>query len=215
MTNSVTSKGQVTIPKPVRKALGINPGTKVRISAVGNHARIEVVKTRQPSRPEDGPAIFNYRGPKITLEAMTAAIGRRARNQYRADVAVGAGAVVDNDGLAEFVCHARREQARADVGATGWVRRDKTYRALRISLRQCPWHCADCSERAKGEMVRESSHGCTAHADDQPICRTTAASLSSVASVLPSSSEAMEKMTRSTPATLGTITVMNDDASIG
>lgn len=79
MTNSVTSKGQVTIPKPVRKALGINPGTKVRITTAGNHARIEVVKTRQPSRPEEGPAIFNYRGPEITLEAMAEAIRRRAR----------------------------------------------------------------------------------------------------------------------------------------
>ncbi|MBI2294570.1 MAG: AbrB/MazE/SpoVT family DNA-binding domain-containing protein [Betaproteobacteria bacterium] len=33
MTNSVTSKGQVTIPNPVRKALGINTGTRVRIAA--------------------------------------------------------------------------------------------------------------------------------------------------------------------------------------
>jgi AbrB family looped-hinge helix DNA binding protein len=79
MTNSVTSKGQVTIPKPVRKALGINTGTRVRITAAGNHARIEVVKTQHPSRPEEGPAVFNYRGPKITLKAMETAIRRRAR----------------------------------------------------------------------------------------------------------------------------------------
>jgi antitoxin PrlF len=29
MSNTVTSKGQVTIPKPIRDRLGIKPGTKV------------------------------------------------------------------------------------------------------------------------------------------------------------------------------------------
>ena len=33
MSTTVTSKGQVTIPKPVRDLLGIEPGTKVEFRA--------------------------------------------------------------------------------------------------------------------------------------------------------------------------------------
>ena len=32
MSNQITSKGQVTIPKPIRDRLGIKPGTKVTFS---------------------------------------------------------------------------------------------------------------------------------------------------------------------------------------
>jgi len=40
---SVTSKGQVTIPKEVRQKLGIRAGSKVRIRVVGDHAELVIV----------------------------------------------------------------------------------------------------------------------------------------------------------------------------
>ena len=49
MAVSVTSKGQVTIPKRVRKALGITPGTKVEFDVEGGGARLTVVKVANPS----------------------------------------------------------------------------------------------------------------------------------------------------------------------
>lgn len=67
---SVTSKGQVTIPKRVREALGITPGTKVDFKLAGAGARLKVVKKNTPSRPEDGPKILNYKGPMIPVEEM-------------------------------------------------------------------------------------------------------------------------------------------------
>ncbi len=53
MSNQVTSKGQVTIPKRVRDLLGIKPGTAVNFEPTQD-GRIVIVaagrKTRKPSR---------------------------------------------------------------------------------------------------------------------------------------------------------------------
>lgn len=67
---SVTSKGQVTIPKRVRRALGITPGSKVEFDIEGGGARLTLVKKQAPSRIEDGPAILNYTGPRIPVAQM-------------------------------------------------------------------------------------------------------------------------------------------------
>jgi AbrB family looped-hinge helix DNA binding protein len=48
---SVTSKGQVTIPKPVRQQLGIRKGSRIEFSLVGDH-----VELRVRSSPAEMPA---------------------------------------------------------------------------------------------------------------------------------------------------------------
>jgi len=52
MATTVTSKGQVTIPKPVRDHLGVGPGSQVefRRSADGSIVIERADGTRQPSR---------------------------------------------------------------------------------------------------------------------------------------------------------------------
>ena len=52
MTTKVTSKGQVTIPKPVRDLLGIGPGSEVRFrrAADGSIVIERADGTTQPSR---------------------------------------------------------------------------------------------------------------------------------------------------------------------
>ncbi len=50
-TTSVTSKGQVTIPKPLRQQLGLRRGSKVEFVLVGDHAEMHIV-----SKPVDLPA---------------------------------------------------------------------------------------------------------------------------------------------------------------
>ncbi|MCC7483691.1 MAG: AbrB/MazE/SpoVT family DNA-binding domain-containing protein [Burkholderiales bacterium] len=69
-TVSVTSKGQVTIPKRVRRALGITPGSKVEFDVERGGARLRLVKKGEPSRVEEGPAILNYDGPRIPIDQM-------------------------------------------------------------------------------------------------------------------------------------------------
>jgi AbrB family looped-hinge helix DNA binding protein len=41
-TTSVTSKGQVTIPKEVRQRLGIRQGSRIEFSVVGDHVVMRV-----------------------------------------------------------------------------------------------------------------------------------------------------------------------------
>lgn len=50
-TTSVTSKGQVTIPKPLRQRLGLRQGSKVEFVLIGDHVELRVVST-----PADLPA---------------------------------------------------------------------------------------------------------------------------------------------------------------
>ena len=44
-TTPVTSKGQVTIPKPLRQQLGLRQGSKVEFILVGDHAEMRIVST--------------------------------------------------------------------------------------------------------------------------------------------------------------------------
>lgn len=69
-TVSVTSKGQVTIPKRVRQALGITPGSKVEFDLDKGGARLKLVKRGAPSRIEEGAKILNYEGPRIAIAQM-------------------------------------------------------------------------------------------------------------------------------------------------
>jgi AbrB family looped-hinge helix DNA binding protein len=50
-TTSVTSKGQVTIPKPLRQQLGLRQGSKVEFVLVGERVEMRIVST-----PADLPA---------------------------------------------------------------------------------------------------------------------------------------------------------------
>ncbi len=81
MSVSVTIKGQITIPKRVRQALGLKPGTQVEFDLEGRSARLKVVggdsRKGAPSRIEDGPGILNYKGPRIPLRQLDGAAAVR------------------------------------------------------------------------------------------------------------------------------------------
>src|SRR5260370_5188135 len=88
MAVSVTSKGQVTIPKRVRDALGITPGSKVEFDVAGGGARLKLVKRHATSRIEDGAGILGYNGPRIPVGKVHGGLGlkkagKRSRRRRR------------------------------------------------------------------------------------------------------------------------------------
>ncbi len=63
--STITSKGRTTLPKPVREALGVRPGDRVRYIIFGDEVRII------PMRPLARLfGMLKYEGPPKTLEEM-------------------------------------------------------------------------------------------------------------------------------------------------
>jgi AbrB family looped-hinge helix DNA binding protein len=44
----ITSKGQITVPHEIRRALGVRPGDKLLFEKDGNGVRVRPVRTRSP-----------------------------------------------------------------------------------------------------------------------------------------------------------------------
>ena len=62
-TPSVTSKGQVTIPKAIRQKLGIRAGSRVRFRLVGDRAELTRVDTSVTPAGASGAGMLRHRGP--------------------------------------------------------------------------------------------------------------------------------------------------------
>lgn len=64
---SVTSKGQVTIPKSVRQRLDIRQGSKIEFSLVGDHIEMRVRNTPQ-NVPASGYGLLKSRRKAIPVD---------------------------------------------------------------------------------------------------------------------------------------------------
>ena len=74
-TLSVTTKGQVTIPKHVRQKLGIRAGTRVAFRLLDDHVELVVatnqtLKIRVEGSSSEQTVIANQKDQLITLERM-------------------------------------------------------------------------------------------------------------------------------------------------
>ena len=75
--STVTSKGQTTLPRDVRAALGLNPGDRVRYVILDGEVRL--LKARPVS---DLAGLLRRPGAKpVTLEAMDEAIAAGAADE--------------------------------------------------------------------------------------------------------------------------------------
>jgi AbrB family looped-hinge helix DNA binding protein len=70
MATVASEKGQVVIPKPVRKALGIAAGSLVEFVLAHGEAKLKVVRQKL-SRVEDGFGMLQYQGPPVPLDKMS------------------------------------------------------------------------------------------------------------------------------------------------
>jgi len=79
---SVTSKGQVTIPKPLRQKLGLRRGSKVEFVLVGDRVELRVVST--PARVStSGFGMIKSKRPAVPADFDVAELfkGKRARRK--------------------------------------------------------------------------------------------------------------------------------------
>ena len=64
---SVTSKGQVTIPKNIRQQLGIGAGSRVEFRLVGDRAELVVVSLAL-GVPSSGAGLLKYKGAAVPVD---------------------------------------------------------------------------------------------------------------------------------------------------
>lgn len=79
---TVTSKGQVTIPKEVRRELGIRQGSKVRFSVRNGKAEMRVVH-RAPASTQSGFGMLAARGRRLPADFDVAVLLKPARRARR------------------------------------------------------------------------------------------------------------------------------------
>ena len=71
--STITSKGQTTLPKAVRDALGVGPGDRVRYVILDDEVRIT------PTRPLARLfGVLKHDGPPVTLQDMERAIAEES-----------------------------------------------------------------------------------------------------------------------------------------
>lgn len=77
----VTAKGQVTIPKEIRKTLGIEPGDEVAFEKVDAGYRIQ---KKEPTTADGEDPFEKYRGSAESSDTMPERM-RRLRDEYPRD----------------------------------------------------------------------------------------------------------------------------------
>lgn len=73
---SVTSKGQVTIPKELRQQLGIRQGSRIEFVRVGQHLELRV-KSSPASEPSSGFGMLKSRRAAVPTDFDPASLLKR------------------------------------------------------------------------------------------------------------------------------------------
>jgi AbrB family looped-hinge helix DNA binding protein len=86
-TTTVSTKGQVILPKAIRDRRKWGPGTRLVIEETADGVLLKAAPIFAPTRPEDVFGMLRYSGPAKTIEEMDAGIEaevkrRHARGRY-------------------------------------------------------------------------------------------------------------------------------------
>jgi AbrB family looped-hinge helix DNA binding protein len=74
---SVTSKGQVTIPKELRQHLGIRQGSRIEFLLVGDHVEMRV-RSSPSGEARSGFGMLKSRRPAVPTDLDPAVLAKRA-----------------------------------------------------------------------------------------------------------------------------------------
>jgi AbrB family looped-hinge helix DNA binding protein len=86
-TTTISTKGQVILPKAIREQRNWDAGTKLTVEITNEGVLLKLAPAFPPTKPEDVFGLLRYDGPPRTLEEMDASIvaevkRRHARNRY-------------------------------------------------------------------------------------------------------------------------------------
>ena len=79
---TLSSKGQVILPKSVRQARGWAPGTEFSVEDVDEGVILRPLKPFNPTSIEDVFGCLNHEGPAKTLGEMEEAISTEVRKRH-------------------------------------------------------------------------------------------------------------------------------------
>jgi AbrB family looped-hinge helix DNA binding protein len=84
---TVSTKGQVILPKAIRDQRGWKPGTRLVVEETPRGVLLREERLFPETRPEDVHGMLKYNGPPATIEDMDRAIAeevkrRHARGRY-------------------------------------------------------------------------------------------------------------------------------------
>jgi AbrB family looped-hinge helix DNA binding protein len=87
LTTTVSTKGQVILPKAIRERLQWPAGTRLEVELTGDGVLFKAAPLFPPTRSEDVFGMLQHRGPPVSLAEMDAGImaevrRRHARNRY-------------------------------------------------------------------------------------------------------------------------------------
>jgi AbrB family looped-hinge helix DNA binding protein len=78
-TTTVSTKGQVILPKSIRQRRQWGPGTHLTVEETADGVLLRRAAIFSPARPEEVFGCLAYSGPAKTIEEMDAAIAAEAR----------------------------------------------------------------------------------------------------------------------------------------
>lgn len=87
LTTTVSTKGQVILPKAIREQLNWPAGTELTVEDTPEGVLLKAKPAFEPTRPNDVFGSLGYKGPAKSTEDMKAGIAaeakrRHARNRY-------------------------------------------------------------------------------------------------------------------------------------
>ena len=85
LTTTVSTKGQVILPKPIRRMLGWETGTRLWVANTPDGVLLKRVPTFAETRPEEVFGCLVSTGPPKSVEEMNAGILAEARRRHARD----------------------------------------------------------------------------------------------------------------------------------
>jgi len=85
LTTTVSTKGQVILPKAIRDKRRWPSGTKLVVEETSRGVLLSPEAVFQPTRIEDVVGMLKYDGPPISIEDMNAGVADHVRRKYARD----------------------------------------------------------------------------------------------------------------------------------